>query len=201
MVLAIDEAFLPATLTAPPMTDREFAGFCDEHPDLFFETTAEGELLVMPAAFSLTGARNFEICGQLRVWARRNALGIATDSSTGFVLPNGARRSPDAAWTPKSEIAKLSRESREGYWCLCPAFVIELRSQSDRLRVLRDKMREYIANGAQLAWLIDAESRTVEVYRPNRDPEVSVDAESVAGEGPLEGFTLDLRTVWDPFAA
>jgi Uma2 family endonuclease len=183
------------------MTDEEFFAFCEEHPDLFFETTADGELIVMPAPHSLTGVRNSEIGGQLTVWSRGDGRGFVTDSSTGFVLPNGARRSPDAAWTPKSEIAKLPRESREGYWHLCPAFVIELRSQSDRLRVLRQKMREYIDNGAQLGWLIDAEARSVEIYRPNREPELREGIESLSGEPPVAGFTLDLRTVWDPFAS
>src|SRR5580700_993987 len=99
MAFMIDDAFLPATLTAPPMTDKEFAGFCAEHPDLFFEMTAEGEIVVMPPNFSLTGAQNLEICKQLGNWARQDSTGIANDSSTGFVLPSGARRSPDASWT------------------------------------------------------------------------------------------------------
>jgi len=198
MAMLLEDAFLPATLTAPPMTDEEFAQFCAEHPDLFFEMTAEGELLVMPPTFTLTGAQNAELLGQLRNWTRLDSRGIVGDSSMGFVLPNGARRSPDASWTLKSEILKLSPESRNGFWHLCPAFVIELRSKSDRLRVVREKMREYIANGAQLGWLLDPEARTVEIYRPNREPELLENAESAAGDGPVEGFVLDLRTVWNP---
>ena len=200
MPFTIDEAFLPATLTAPPMTDQQFADFCAEHPDLFFETTAEGEIIVMPPNFSKTGLRNLEIARQLGNWAREDASGFGGDSSTGFLLPNGARRSPDASWTPKEEIRRLPEESREGYWHLCPAFVIELRSQSDRLRVLREKMDEYIGNGARLGWLIDPENRTVEVYWPGCGPETLKEVESVSGEGPVEGFVLDLRTVWDPLA-
>jgi len=200
MPFVIDEAFLPATLTAPPMTDQQFADFCAEHPDLFFETTAEGEIIVMPPNFSKTGLRNLEIARQLGNWAREDASGFGGDSSTGFLLPNGARRSPDASWTPKEEIRRLPEESREGYWHLCPAFVIELRSQSDRLRVLREKMDEYIGNGARLGWLIDPENRTVEVYWPGCGPETLKEVESVSGEGPVEGFVLDLRTVWDPLA-
>src|SRR5215468_69131 len=98
MALVLEDAFLPATLSAPPMTDEEFAEFCAEHPDLFFEMTAEGEIIVMPPTYSLTGARNAEISGQLRNWAKSDGRGMYTDSSSGFVLPNGARRSPDAAW-------------------------------------------------------------------------------------------------------
>jgi Uma2 family endonuclease len=200
MALTIDDAFLPATLTAPPMTDEQFAGFCAEHPDLFFEMTAEGEILVMPPNYTLTSIRNQEIIGQLSRWADRDRRGIVADSSGGFVLPNGARRSPDASWTAKSQIQGMTEKSLQGYWHLCPVFVIELRSHWDRLRVLREKMREWIANGARLAWLIDPESRAVEVYRPNREPELLAGAESVAAGDPAEGFVLDLRAVWDPLA-
>jgi Uma2 family endonuclease len=201
MRFTIDEAFLPATLTARPMTDREFADFCAQHPDLSFETTAAGEIIVMPPNFSTTGARNLENCVQLGSWARKDGTGIAGDSSTGFLLPNGARRSPDASWTRKTDIAQLPPESRDGYWHLCPAFAIELRSHSDRLPVLAAKMKEYIDNGAQLGWLIDPDTRTVEIYRPEREPELLVGIDSVSGEGPVRGFVLNLRTVWDPLAA
>jgi Uma2 family endonuclease len=182
------------------MADRQFADFCAQHPDLFFEMTAEGELIVSPPSFSLTGIRNREITVQLDRWAAKDQRGTVGDSSTGFVLPNGARRSPDASWTALEEIKKLPRESLEGYWHLCPGFVIELRSKSDRLQLLRAKMREYIANGAQLGWLIDPEARSVEVYRPDREPELLTGVDSVSGEGPVSGFVLDLTRVWDPLA-
>jgi Uma2 family endonuclease len=201
MVFTIDEAFLPATLTAPPMTDQQFADFCAEHPDLFFEMTATGEIIVMPPTFSLTSIRNREITSQLDRWASQDCRGLVGESSGGFVLPSGARRSPDASWIAKDAIRQLDQKSLQGYWHLCPAFVIELRSHSDRLAVLRAKMQEYIANGAQLGWLIDADARTVEVYWPDRQSESLVGVDSVAGEGPVEGFVLDLRTVWDPLSA
>src|SRR5579863_9588208 len=137
MAFLIDEAYLPATLTVPPMSDEEFAEFCAEHPDLFFEMTSEGELIVMPPTFSLTGMRNGRVTGQLETWADRDGRGVVGESSTGFVLPNGARRSPDASWVSRSDVARLTQKELEGYWHLCPAFVIELRSQSDRLRTLR----------------------------------------------------------------
>ena len=114
------------------------------------------------------------------------------------MLPNGARRSPDAAWTAKGRLEKLSQESRETYWHVCPDFVIELKSKTDRMRVLRKKMVEWIENGAQLGWLIDPETKSVEGYRPSRAPELRERLQSVNGEGPVEGFTLDLSTVWDP---
>lgn len=200
MPFILDDAFLPATLTAHPMTDEVFAELCSEHPDLFFEMTAEGELIVRPPNFSLTGIRNREIVSQLDHWASLERRGIVADSSTGFLLPNGAGRSPDASWIAKEEIRELSEKSLNSYWHLCPAFVIELRSRSDRLAVLRDKMREWIDNGAQLAWLIDPETRTVEIFRPNREPELLANPESLQAEGPVEGFVLLLRKVWDPLA-
>ena len=201
MTFVIDDAFLPATLTAHPMTDDEFASFCAEHPDLFFEMSAEGEIIVIPPTYSLTGARNAEISGQLREWAKRDGRGVACDSSTGFVLPNGARRSPDAAWTLKSRIAQLDPASREKYWHLSSDFVIELQSSTDRRRILQDKMREWLANGAQLGWLIDPDHRSVAVYRPEGQVETHTDIDSIAGEGPGAGFVLDLSLVWNPLGA
>jgi len=198
MAFVIDEAFLPATLTAQPMTDDEFAEFCAGHPDLFFEMTAEGELIVMPPTYSLTGARNARISGQLYVWAVQDGRGIATDSSTGFRLPNGARRSPDAAWTLKSRIAQLDPAIRKKFWHLCPDFVIELKSSTDRPRILRDNMLEYLANGAQLGWLIDPDQRSVAIYRPDGQAETRTDIDLIAGEGPVAGFVLDLSIVWNP---
>ena len=198
MAFLIDDAYLPATLTAAPMNDQQFAQFCSQHAELSFEMTADGELIVMAPAFSLTGARNGEIFRQLSNWARQDGRGVANDSSTGYVLLNGARRSPDASWVSKSEIGKLSPESRLGFWHLCPAFLIELRSQSDRLGVLQKKMIEYRANGAKLGWLIDPGTRTVEIYRPEHETELLVEVASVAGEAEVEGFILELAAVWDP---
>ena len=192
------DAFLPATLTSHPMSDEEFAALCDKHPDLFFEMTAEAELLVMPPHHSLTGAQNSRISRQLDVWAEQDGRGIACDSSTGFLLPSGARRSPDASWTLKDRIAALDPAIRKRYWHLCPDFVIELQSTTDRPQVARAKMQEWISNGAQLGWLIDPERRAVTIYRLNGDVETRVDAVSIAGEGPVAGFILVLGPVWNP---
>lgn len=201
MAFVIEESWLPATLTVPPMNDDQFAEFCAEHPELFFEMTADGELIVMPPAFSLTGIRNGEIGRQLGNWSIEDGKGQFTDSSAGFVLPNGARRAPDAAWTAKDRLRQLvESEQFEKFWHLAPDFVIELRSTTDRLPVLRAKMREWIDNGAQLAWLIDPERRAVEIFRPNQDPETLLDSESVSGEGALSGFTLKLARIWNPLA-
>jgi len=180
--------------------DEQFAELCAEHPDLFFEMTADGELIARPPAFTLTGARNSEINYQLRSWAKQDKRGVAQDSSADYVLPNGARRSPDASWVSKTRIRDLSPESLESYWHLCPDFVIELKSNSDRLRTLRAKMQEWLANGAQLAWLINPDTHTVEIYRPDREPELLTSVDSIQGEGPVDGFVMHLAPVWDPLA-
>ncbi len=198
MAFVIDQEHLPAVLNSHPMTDAEFAALCDEHPDLFFEMTAEGELVVMPATFSIPGLRNAEIGGQLRNWAKRDRRGLVSDSSTGFVLPNGARRSPDAAWTLKSRVKQMDPAEREGFWHLCPDVVIELRSPSDRPRAAREKMKEWVANGAALAWLIEPAERAVTIYRPGREPEKLTGIDVLRGEAPVEGFVLELPDVWDP---
>jgi Uma2 family endonuclease len=200
MPFVIDEAYLPAILTARPMTDAEFAAFCGEHPELNFEMSAEGELIVMAPTHSDTGATNFEIAGQLRNWARKDGRGYGCDSSTGFVLPNGARRSPDASWTLKSRVQQLGAGRRKSFWHLCPDFVIEVKSDSDRLKPLQKKMLEYIEQGAQLGWLIDPESRAIEVYRPGAKAKKRSGLSKVEGEGLLAGFILDLTDVWDPLA-
>jgi Uma2 family endonuclease len=193
MSFVISDEYLPATLTAKPMTDEEFMELSTEHPDLLFEMTAEGQLIVMAPTQILTGARNQKIGRHLDVWAEKDGRGIALDSSTGFVLPNGARRSPDASWALTGRI-----NDAELFGHFCPDFVIELRSKSNSLKSLKEKMQEYMENGAQLGWLIDPVKRAVTIYRPNSPPETQTDINSISGEGPLATFTLDLTRVWNP---
>jgi Uma2 family endonuclease len=200
MAFAIDDAFLPATLTCHPMTDAEFTSLCSEHPDLDFEMTSEGDLIVKAPTNSDTGASNFEIALQLGTWAKQDNRGIACDSSTGFVLPNGARRSPDASWTLKSRVLELGEAKRNSFWHLCPDFVLEVRSGSDRRKTLHLKMTEYMEQGAQLGWLIEPDKKCVTIYRPGIASELLENVTAVEGEGPLQGFVLNLKFVWDPFA-
>jgi len=200
MPFLIDDAYLPAILTAQPMTDEAFTAFCSEHPDLNFEMSAEGELIVMAPTHSDTGARSFDIAVQLGTWAKKDRRGYGCDSSTGFVLPNGARRSPDASWTLKSRVQQLGARKRKSFWHLCPDFVIEVKSDSDRWKTLQKKMLEYLEQGAQLGWLIDPDTKTVEIYRPGGNVEKLTDIDKLEGEGPVPGFVLDLACVWDPFA-
>ncbi len=194
----IDEKFLPARLTAPPMTDEDFAALCAQYPNHQLEVTAEGDLLIMAPASIDSSEQNSEITTQLRLWTRKTRLGFCTDSSGGFVLPNGARRSPDASWTSKERLKSLGPDAKRSFLHLAPDFVIELRSSTDRLPALRRKMHEWIDNGSQLAWLIDPLRRTVEIYRPRQAPEILVDPKFVSGDGPVRGFKLVLRPVWNP---
>lgn len=201
MAFAIDQEHLPATLNSHPMSDEEFAQLCSEHPDLLFEMSAEGELLVMPATYSIPGLRNAELNRQLGNWAIKDGRGVVSDSSTGFVLPNGARRSPDAAWTVTTRIAELDPASREAFWHLCPNFVIELRSPTDRLKTLHAKMQEWIDNGAELAWLIEPTERSLTIYRPAIPAETIYPGDTLAATAPAEGFLLQLHRIWDPLSA
>ncbi len=195
MPFLIQDGQLPATFTAGPMTDDDFAALCADHPDLLFEMTAEGEIIIMAPAYSFTAARNARITVQLGIWADQDGRGITFDSSAGFVLPNGARRSPDACWLLTSRFAP---QDRKGFMHLCPDFVIELRSDTDRLKPLQRKLQEYMANGAQLGWLLDPETESVEIYRPDGSMERIANATRVEGEGPVAGFVLELARVWNP---
>jgi len=180
------------------MSDEQFFLLCQLNRDLRLERTAQGDLIVMPPTGWITGNRNAEITRQLANWAKTEGLGIVTDSSTGFKLPNGADRSPDAAWVRRERLAALTREQKEKFIPLCPDFVIELRSPTDNLETVRAKLAEYIANGAQLGWLLDPLERKVYVYRPNTPVEIMEQPESISGAPLLAGFTLDLREIWEP---
>jgi Uma2 family endonuclease len=175
------------------MTDAEFVAFCAQYPDYFIEVSADGDILVMPPSDFLTSAQITKIVQQLANWSDSNRQGWVTESSGGFVLPNGARRAPDVAWFSGKSSGVPDHGKRPRFPHFAPDFVIELRSPDDRLSRLRPKMREWVDNGAKLAWLIDPERRVVEIYRPDHEPEFLDNVDSVAGEGPVQGFVLDLR--------
>lgn len=179
------------------MNDEQFEEFCRLNRDLRIEMTAEGDLLIMPPTFSRTGNRNFKLIQQLGLWTDTDGTGVGFDSSALFVLPNGAKRSPDASWVSKSRLASLTEEERAKFLPLCPDFVVELRSSSDSLAELHEKMREYIGNGARLGWLLDPTTRSVHVYREGGAIEEIKDAERVGGEPLLTGFVLDLQRIWE----
>jgi Uma2 family endonuclease len=190
---------LPLMLYMHPiieMTDDQFFEFCQINRDLRIERTAEGDLLIMAPAGGETSWRNSELVTALNIWAKEDGTGVVFDSSGGFVLPNGATKSPDAAWVKRERLGLLTAEQKKKFLPLCPDFVIELRSPSDPLPVVTDKMEEYVANGLQLGWLIDPEEKQVYIYRPNTPPEVLENPPQISAEAVLPGFVLNLAEIW-----
>jgi Uma2 family endonuclease len=162
---------------------------------LRLELTAEGKLIIMSPTGGETGNRNFEIYIDLGIWNRKNNLGKAFDSSTGFKLPNGATRSPDASWIKIERWDALTPQQRKKYLPLCPDFAVELVSESDDVEDTRKKMQEYIENGLRLGWLINPKDKQVEIYRAGKEVEILDSPTSLSGEDVLEGFSLDLQTI------
>ena len=180
------------------VTPEQFAALAAANRDLRLERTAKGELIVNPPTGWETSRRNATISGELYLWWRNaGEPGQAFDSSTGFVLPNGAIRSPDASWISEERWQALTPEQKGTFANICPDFVIELRSSSDTIKTLQEKMREYIENGAKLGWLIDPQQRRVEIYRPSLAVEVLDNPVELLGEKVLPGFVLNLCRVWD----
>jgi Uma2 family endonuclease len=178
------------------MTVQEFYEFCLANRDLQIERTAKGEVIIMPPAFSDTGNRNVKISQQLANWSDQDGTGESFDSSAGFTLPSGATRSPDASWISLSRWNALTDEQKASFAPICPDFVIELRSASDRLNDLQEKMQEYLMNGILLGWLIDRKNHQVYIYRPNQDVEILDNPETVKGDPELPGFVLQMAKIW-----
>ncbi len=177
-------------------TDDKFVEMVAANQDLRLELSAQGELSIMSPTGGETGNRNFEMCLDLGYWNRQNGLGKAFDSSTGFKLPNGATRSPDVSWIKIARWNALTPEQRKKFLPLCPDFVIELVSESDDLADTQAKMREYIANGLWLGWLINPKNKQVEIYRPNQEIEILQSPLSLSGEDVLPDFILDLQPIF-----
>ncbi|MEH1934118.1 MAG: Uma2 family endonuclease [Nostoc sp.] len=197
--LPVAPEIIPMVLQLQPaiaITDDQFYEFCQLNRDFRIERNAVGELVIMPPTGSETDQHNFDIIVQLGIWTKQDGTGVGFGSSGGFTLPNGAVRSPDAAWIKCDRWEAISPELRKKFAPICPEFVIELRSESDNLRILQDKMQEYIDNGTQLGWLIDRKQRRVFIYRPNTAIEVLNNPRTLYGETLLPGFVLDLSQVW-----
>ncbi|MBH8555121.1 Uma2 family endonuclease [Nostocaceae cyanobacterium CENA357] len=197
--LLIQTENTPLTVNFPflvQMTSEQFYELCQVNRELRIERSANGEVIIMPPAFSDTGNRNFNIAAQLGNWTEQDGSGIGFDSSTGFTLPNGAMRSPDASWIELERWNALTESQKASFAPICPNFVIELRSASDRLSILQDKMQEYIDNGASLGWLIDRKNRKVYIYRPDQEPEIWDHPEVVSGDPELPGFVLRMTKIW-----
>ncbi len=184
---------IPNTLR---VTDDQFLELVRANPDLRMERTAEGELIIMSPTGSEGGNYNAELTTDFGIWNRQAKLGKIFDSSTGFKLPNGATRAPDTAWVKQARWDALTPEQQKGFAPLCPDFVLELASETDDIEILQAKMQEYLENGCFLGWLIDPETRQVEIYRPDQEVEVLQNPESLSGEDILPGFTLNLETIF-----
>jgi Uma2 family endonuclease len=194
----IVEYGLPIRLPYPALTDDEFFDFCAGLPDgRRAERTAEGRIKIMPGTGGETGNRNARLTSRLDVWAEADGRGLVFDSSTMFLLPNGAMKSPDVSWVHRARLAHLDRRQRQRFLPLCPDFVIELTSPSDRLSEVQEKMADWMANGCQLGWLIHPAKREVHVYRAG-GIEIFADLAKIEGSEPVTGFVLDLGPVWEP---
>ncbi len=178
------------------MTDDQFFQLCQDNGDLRFERNSNGDILIMPPTGGETGHRNLKIIQKLANWTDINGTGIAFDSSTGFKLPNGADRSPDASWIPLEKWNNLTPQQRQKFLPLCPDFVIELRSPSDSLKTLQNKMREYLKNGTRLGWLINPKNKQVEIYREGKEIEILDNPATLSGEDVLPDFVFNLELIW-----
>ena len=197
------EPYGPIVLRLPPdvkFTDEQFLELCGLNDELRIEINARGELELMAPTFNNTSNKNIRISARLQIWAETDDSGLAFESNAGFTLPNGALRSPDASWVLKSRLAEIPETERLKFSPICPDFVIELRSESDRLRDIQAKMDEYLANGARLGWLIDPldPRHRVYIYRPGVDVEVLEAPETLSGDPELPGFVLEMQRIWEP---
>lgn len=181
------------------LTDEQFYQLCKANRDVKFERTADGQLIVMAPTGGGSSRRNADLTTDLNNWNRQTNLGIVFDSSGGFKLPNGADRSPDAAWVRQEHWDALTPEQQEKFPPLCPDFVIELRSASDDLKPLQEKMQEYLANGLRLGWLINPKDQQVEIYRASEGTPQAVEIlqspKTLSGEPVLPGFVLNLNRI------
>jgi len=178
------------------LSDQDFFDFCQANPELRIERTSAGDLVIMSPTGGNTGRRNFILIGQFNIWVDQNGAGIGFDSSTGFILPNGAERAPDLSWVRNERWDALTEAERNVFPPLCPDFVAELRSPSDSLSTLKDKMLEYIDNGAQLGWLIDPLDKRVYIYQPGEAITCLDEPETLPGDPILPGFVLELQKIW-----
>jgi Uma2 family endonuclease len=198
MNLALSEVELPVRLRFErPMTDDELMRFCAVNDILRVEREPNGEILVMTPTGSGTGRINLRIGRFLDEWTESDGRGVAFDSSAGFTLPDGSMRNPDGSWIQRSRWEALTDAQQSGFAPVCPDFVIELRSPSDKLPAAKAKMEQWIANGAEVAWLIDPIEKAVTIYSPGDQPEHLDHPTSVQGTGPIAGFELVMSRIWE----
>ena len=177
------------------LTERQFENLCKNHRDVKFELNKKGDLLITPPTSPEAGWKNSDLTTDVNNWSRKDKTGIVFDSSTMFTLPNGAKRSPDVSWMTKKKYDGLSDDEKQTFSKIVPDFVIELRSPTDNLKPIQNKMAEYVENGVKLGWLIDPNEKKVYVYRANGEIEILDNPETVSGEDILKGFELNVREI------
>ena len=179
------------------LTEEEFATFCEQNDELRIERRCTGELELMSPTKGYTGNHEAEVVRQLGNWTRRDGRGVFFGPTAGFTLSNGAMRSPDASWILKSRLAEMTPEDENRFMPICPDFVVEVRSITDRLRILQDKMEEYMENGARLGLLIDPLQKRVHIYRPGARVEVYENPDAISSDPELPGFKLNMNDIWE----
>jgi Uma2 family endonuclease len=177
------------------LTDDQFFRLCSDNRDLRIEMTAEGELIIMSPTNPETDRKNATITARLWIWTQQDGTGVSFGSSSEFTLPNGSKRSPDGAWIPKTRWNRFTRDEKEHFTIVCPDFVIELRSPSDRLRDIEKKMEEYIANGARLGWLLDPIDNQAIIYQPDQPSQRIDSPTTLTGDPVLPGFAFDFKEI------
>ena len=198
--LLLPENALPTKLIfdpEQPMGDDQFYEFCVANADMRIERTSQGEIVIVPPAGGESDSQSSEVIMQLGTWATRDGRGRFFGTTVMFLLPTGAAFSPDAAWVSNDRLATLSKEQRRKFLPICPEFVVEVMSPSDRVRVAKAKMQEWLRAGVELGWLIHGDAETIYIFRAGQEkPEPRIGIASVAGEGPVAGFELDLTRIW-----
>jgi Uma2 family endonuclease len=177
-------------------SDGEYLAFCRANPDLNVERTAEGEIVIVAPVSSESSYREGKVLRYLDEWADEDGRGKAFNSNAQFMLPDGSARSPDAAWVSNESLSRLSIREKRSFPHLVPEFIVEVRSPSDSLKKLKTKMERWIANGVQLGWLIGGDNQTVYIHRRGEPVEERRGIHKLAGEGPVKGFVLNLRPIW-----
>ena len=178
-------------------SDEDYWAFCVANPDLRVERTAQGEMVIVPPAGGESDYRSSEVITELKVWARKDGRGTGFGSSVQFFLPDGSGLSPDAAWVSNASLHRLTRQQRKKFLRISPEFVVEVLSPSDNLKEAKAKMELWIANGVELAWLIDGDARTVYIYRQGQSVKTRRNTPQLAGEGSVAGFALNLVPIWE----
>lgn len=178
------------------LSDEQFEQLSAANPEWKIELNGRGEMIIMPSTGFIPGVKSNELSFLVTLWSKQDGIGIVGDSSTMYILPNGAKRSPDVSWVLRERLKRFTQKELQKYAPFAPDFVIELRSPTDSLKELKEKMAEYAENGVRLGWLIDPQKKQVHIYRPDTELQILESPQTLNGEDVLVGFTLNLSEIW-----